>query len=94
MKNGESTLSVEERLEKAMLLLSSFIATLLCTPLAFAGKCKDGDCDKKEETALAGKCKDCDKDKDGLEESAELFWENKGRIVAPIGMALTPPKSI
>ena len=32
-----------------------------------------------------------DKDKDGLEESAELFWENKGSIVAPIGAALTPP---
>ena len=28
---------------------------------------------------------------DGLEESAELFWENKGSIVAPIGAALTPP---
>jgi putative heme-binding domain-containing protein len=32
-----------------------------------------------------------DKDGDGLEESAELFWENKGSIVAPIGAALTPP---
>jgi putative heme-binding domain-containing protein len=32
-----------------------------------------------------------DKDKDGLEESAELFWENKGSLVAPIGAALTPP---
>ena len=48
------------------LLLSSFIAALLCTPLAFAGKCKDCDKEKKEETTLAGKCKDgeCDKDED------------------------------
>lgn len=32
-----------------------------------------------------------DKDGDGLEETAELFWENKGQLVAPIGAALTPP---
>ena len=32
-----------------------------------------------------------DKDGDGLEESAELFWENKGQISSPIGAALTPP---
>lgn len=31
-----------------------------------------------------------DKDKDGLEESAELFFENKGQISSPIGAALTP----
>jgi putative heme-binding domain-containing protein len=28
---------------------------------------------------------------DGIEEKVELFWENKGNVVAPIGMALTPP---
>jgi putative heme-binding domain-containing protein len=28
---------------------------------------------------------------DGLEETVETFWENKGGLVAPIGMALTPP---
>jgi putative heme-binding domain-containing protein len=31
-----------------------------------------------------------DSDGDGLEDRVELFWENKGRIRAPIGMALTP----
>lgn len=31
-----------------------------------------------------------DKDQDGLEESAELFFENKGQISSPIGAALTP----
>ena len=28
---------------------------------------------------------------DGLEDKVTLFWDNKGRIRAPIGMALTPP---
>ncbi len=32
-----------------------------------------------------------DADGDGLEEKVELFWDNAGRIRAPIGMALTPP---
>jgi putative heme-binding domain-containing protein len=32
-----------------------------------------------------------DRDGDGVEETVERFWENKGRLVAPIGMALTPP---
>ncbi|MDB5312940.1 MAG: hypothetical protein JWO38_7142 [Gemmataceae bacterium] len=32
-----------------------------------------------------------DTDGDGLEDKAELFWENKGRLRAPIGMDLTPP---
>ena len=32
-----------------------------------------------------------DRDGDGLEETAELFWENQGRLRSPIGMALTPP---
>jgi putative heme-binding domain-containing protein len=32
-----------------------------------------------------------DTDGDGLEDKAELFWEAKGNLVAPIGMALTPP---
>jgi putative heme-binding domain-containing protein len=32
-----------------------------------------------------------DRDGDGLEDHAEVFWENKGRIRGPIGMALTPP---
>jgi hypothetical protein len=52
------------------LLISSFVAALLFTPLAFAD-CKKCDKDKekeekKEETTLVGKCKDgeCDKDKD------------------------------
>lgn len=31
-----------------------------------------------------------DTDGDGLEDTAELFWENKGRLRAPIGMALHP----
>ena len=31
-----------------------------------------------------------DRDGDGLEETVERFWENKGSLVAPIGMALTP----
>lgn len=32
-----------------------------------------------------------DTDGDGLEDKAELFWESKGRVTQPIGMALTPP---
>lgn len=32
-----------------------------------------------------------DADGDGVEEKAELFWNNQGRLRAPIGMALTPP---
>ena len=32
-----------------------------------------------------------DTDGDGLEDKAELFWESKGRLRAPIGMDLTPP---
>jgi len=32
-----------------------------------------------------------DTDGDGLEDKAEQFWENDGRIRAPIGMDLTPP---
>jgi len=32
-----------------------------------------------------------DSDGDGLEDKVELFWENKGSLHAPIGMALTPP---
>jgi putative heme-binding domain-containing protein len=32
-----------------------------------------------------------DRDGDGLEDHAEPFWENQGRLRAPIGMALTPP---
>jgi putative heme-binding domain-containing protein len=32
-----------------------------------------------------------DGDGDGLEDRVELFWENKGQLRAPIGMALTPP---
>lgn len=31
-----------------------------------------------------------DTDGDGLENRAELFWNNKGSITSPIGMALTP----
>jgi putative heme-binding domain-containing protein len=31
-----------------------------------------------------------DSDHDGLEDKVEVYWENKGRIRAPIGMALTP----
>ena len=31
-----------------------------------------------------------DSDGDGIEDRVERFWENKGRLVAPIGMALTP----
>ena len=31
------------------------------------------------------------RDGDGVEDKVELFWENKGALVAPIGMALTPP---
>ncbi|WP_165225086.1 ThuA domain-containing protein [Aquisphaera insulae] len=34
-----------------------------------------------------------DADGDGLEEKDELFWRNDGGLVAPIGMALTPPGS-
>ncbi|MBX9580780.1 MAG: ThuA domain-containing protein [Gemmataceae bacterium] len=33
-----------------------------------------------------------DTDGDGVEDKAELFWEAKGRLRAPIGMDLTPPK--
>jgi putative heme-binding domain-containing protein len=32
-----------------------------------------------------------DRDGDGLEDHAERFWENKGRLRGPIGMTLTPP---
>lgn len=32
-----------------------------------------------------------DSDGDGIEDKAELFWENKGRLRGPIGMDLTPP---
>jgi len=32
-----------------------------------------------------------DTDGDGLEDKADLFWDNPGRVRAPIGMALTPP---
>ena len=32
-----------------------------------------------------------DGDDDGVEEMVENFWENKGRLAAPIGMAPTPP---
>jgi putative heme-binding domain-containing protein len=32
-----------------------------------------------------------DRDGDGVEETVEPFWENKGGLAAPIGMALTPP---
>ena len=32
-----------------------------------------------------------DEKKTGLEDKAELFWESKGALRAPIGMALTPP---
>jgi putative heme-binding domain-containing protein len=32
-----------------------------------------------------------DRDGDGLEDRADKFWDNRGRIRAPIGMALTPP---
>jgi putative heme-binding domain-containing protein len=32
-----------------------------------------------------------DTDGDGLEDHADLFWDNQGRLQAPIGMALTPP---
>ncbi|MBX3441456.1 MAG: ThuA domain-containing protein [Planctomyces sp.] len=32
-----------------------------------------------------------DTDGDGLEDRADLFWDNKGSLRAPIGMALTPP---
>ncbi len=28
---------------------------------------------------------------DGLEDKAEIFWDSKGGLVSPIGMALTPP---
>src|SRR5262249_48877455 len=33
-----------------------------------------------------------DSDGDGLEDKVELFWDSKGQLRAPIGMALTPPK--
>ncbi|HYT94263.1 MAG TPA: hypothetical protein VEL76_36440, partial [Gemmataceae bacterium] len=32
-----------------------------------------------------------DSDGDGLEDRVDVFWHNKGRLQAPIGMALTPP---
>ena len=32
-----------------------------------------------------------DTDGDGVEDKADLFWDNQGRIISPIGMALTPP---
>jgi len=32
-----------------------------------------------------------DSDNDGLEDTVRPFWENKGEIQSPIGMALTPP---
>jgi putative heme-binding domain-containing protein len=32
-----------------------------------------------------------DSDGDGLEDRADKFWDNKGRLRAPIGMDLTPP---
>lgn len=32
-----------------------------------------------------------DTDGDGREDRADVFWENKGQIVGPIGMDLTPP---
>jgi putative heme-binding domain-containing protein len=32
-----------------------------------------------------------DSDGDGVEDKATLFWDNKGRLRAPIGMDLTPP---
>ncbi len=32
-----------------------------------------------------------DEKKTGIEDKAELFWESKGALRAPIGMALTPP---
>jgi putative heme-binding domain-containing protein len=32
-----------------------------------------------------------DSDGDGLEDRVERFWDNKGRLRAPIGMDLTPP---
>src|SRR6185295_7450821 len=32
-----------------------------------------------------------DTDGDGLEDRADLFWDTRGRLRAPIGMALTPP---
>ncbi len=32
-----------------------------------------------------------DRNGDGLEEHVELFWDNRGRLINPVGMALTPP---
>lgn len=32
-----------------------------------------------------------DRDGDGIEETVEPFWEKPGSLVAPVGMALTPP---
>jgi putative heme-binding domain-containing protein len=32
-----------------------------------------------------------DRDGDGVEDHAARFWDNRGRLTAPIGMALTPP---
>jgi putative heme-binding domain-containing protein len=32
-----------------------------------------------------------DGDGDGVEDRVELFWDNRGRIRSPVGMALTPP---
>ncbi len=33
----------------------------------------------------------CDTNHDGLEDKAELFWDNKSGLRSPIGMDLTPP---
>jgi len=33
-----------------------------------------------------------DSNGDGLEDKAEVFWDSKGSLSSPIGMALTPPK--
>jgi putative heme-binding domain-containing protein len=33
-----------------------------------------------------------DTDGDGLEDRANVFWDNDGRVRSPIGMALTPPE--
>ena len=32
-----------------------------------------------------------DADRDGVEEKADLFWDSKGGLIAPIGMDITPP---
>src|SRR5262249_58320986 len=33
-----------------------------------------------------------DTDGDGIEDKAEVWWHNKGRLRAPIGMAVPPPR--